>query len=105
MLNDIAAIIEPKDVDSRIVVVARPLLMAMQNDVISHSECSLERHLFAGIFGCYSLEVFDECFFAVSDLWVVLNVLSANELVDRIPRFAPVEHQVIKRLCVLFVPF
>ena len=103
VLIDFAIFIESKNVDTRIFVIACSHLMTVKNDMMSFGDRPLERHAFAGVLGRHALEVLNKWLFAIGDFRVVLNVLGADVLVDRFPRFALVEHLLIERLRILLV--
>ena len=84
VLYDFAFVVETKDINACVVLISRPRLMTVENDVVAIREHSLECHLFAGIFGSHSIEVVDKGFFSVRNVWVVLDVLFANELFYRL---------------------
>src|SRR5262245_57377252 len=99
MLDDLALVVEPEDVDSGPfgVGVPGPELPAMQHHVIALRYGALELDLLAGILARHALEVGDERFLAVGDLRVVLDVPRAGEALHRLARPGLVEHQVIER--------
>jgi hypothetical protein len=103
VLDDFAAVIEPKYVDSRIVLIAWPLLVAVQHHVFTVSEYALEVNPFAGILSSHALKILDEWLFAVGYLGIVLNVLNTDELLNCFAWLALIEHQVIECLSVRFV--
>ena len=42
MLDDLAVLVEAEDVDARVLLVARPGLTAVQDDIVALRECSFE---------------------------------------------------------------
>ena len=103
MLHDVSVLVEAEDVDPRVVTVPWPFLMAMEHNELTFGQRALEVHSLAGVRGAHALEVLDEGLLAVRNAGVVLDLDVANELVDRLPRAAFVEHQVIEGLGVSFV--
>lgn len=96
VLHDPALIIEPKDVDSGIVLVTWPLLMTMQDDMIALAKDALEMHALSGVLASHPLEVLNESVLAVCDVRVVLNVDVPDVPFDGLPWPAMVEHQVVE---------
>ena len=97
MLDDFAVVVKPEDVYSGVVVIAGPLLIAMQNDVVALREHALELDALAGVFLRHAREVVDECLLSVANVRIVLDVLISHVLLDGLSRFALIEHQVIER--------
>jgi len=64
VFDDFAGFVEAKDVYAGVVVVARPLLIAVQDDEVAFCDDTLEVHLFPGVVGGHALEVGNECFLA-----------------------------------------
>jgi len=96
MFDNFAAVVEPKDVDAGIVLVARPFLMTVKYDKIVLRDRTLERDFLVGKFICHSFEIVDECLLAIRDLRIVLDVSVASILLNRFARFSLVEHHVVK---------
>src|SRR5207253_4585204 len=48
VLDDLPVVIEAEDVDARPIAISRPLLVAVQDDVVALGDHSLELHLLAG---------------------------------------------------------
>ena len=105
MLDNLSIIVKSKYIDTRKVVVARPLLVTVQHNEITLGYCTHEVDFFAGVLRGHSLKVFDECFFSISDFGIVLDVSVTDILIDRLARLTLVEHQVVKRLRDNFVMF
>jgi hypothetical protein len=103
MLDYLAFIINTEDVDARPVVVARPLLVAMQDYIIAFSEDALKLDALARIFFRHPLEIFDESLLPVGHCWVVLDVQVADIFPDGFCGLTLIEHQVIKCRDRLFV--
>jgi hypothetical protein len=103
VLDNFPVVVEPKDIDSRVIIVPWPLLMTMQHDVVAISEGTFELNSLARVLGGHPLEVLDKRLFAVGDIWVVLNVSIAGILLDRLARLALIKHQVIEGLRISFV--
>ena len=105
MFDNLAVIIETKDIDASIVVIARPMLVAVQDNMLPLCKGSLEGHTLTGIVGGHASEVIDERVLAVSDMRIVLDIDRSDIALDRFARPALVEHHVIKRHGVCFVGF
>jgi hypothetical protein len=97
MLDDLAVVIEAEDVDSGVVLIARPGLVAMEDDVFILRDRALERDSLARILPRHPLEVRDEGRRAIADPRVVLGVGGADIPLDRFARLRLVEHQVVER--------
>lgn len=97
MFDDLAVFIQPEDVDSRPILITRPELKAVQDDQISLGNHAPKFNFLARICQRHSLEIVDEGLLAVSHGGVVLNIDVAGIFLNRLARFALVEHQVIKR--------
>ncbi len=89
-------IVEPENVDPRVIVAARPFLMAVQNHVVAFGDHAFEMRDLAGIFGGHPFEVIYERLLAIGDMRIVLNVDIAHELLDRAPRLTSIEHPVVE---------
>ena len=81
------------------IVIAWPVLRAMQRHEVSFREDALELNLLSGIFGRHFLELFDEGSLPVTNATVVLNVNVADVAFDGLVGFALLEHQVVKVRC------
>ncbi|WP_446861964.1 hypothetical protein [Phormidesmis sp. 146-20] len=103
MLDYLAFIIQAEDIDARPVVVARLLLVAMQDYIIAFSENALKLDALARIFFRHPLEIFDESLLPVVHRWVVLDVHIADIFLDGFCGLTLIEHQVIKCCDRLFV--
>jgi len=88
VFDDLAVVIEPKDVDPRPIAVPRPLLIAVQHDEVIVGQNSPEFNALAGILASHAFEVFDECILAVGDDRIVLRVAGADVPPDRFGRLA-----------------
>ncbi len=80
-----------------VVLVAGPLLVAMQDDEVAFRDRALEVNALAGILPRHPLEVRDEGGLAVGDVRVVLDIVVARIAADGLRRLALVEHQVVER--------
>jgi hypothetical protein len=97
VLDDLARVVEAKDVDACPVAVAGPLLVAMEDDVAPLGDGPLELHLLAGVPAGHLAEVGDEGLLAVGDRGVVLDVQVAHVHLDGLGGLALVEHEVVER--------
>ena len=96
MLDDSAVLVESEDVDSGVVVISRPLLMTVENDMVSLRERPLEYDSLAGVFGGHPLEVVDESLLTIGNIWIVLDVFVPDESLYRFAWLALIKHQVVK---------
>src|SRR5712691_6427454 len=103
MLDDLAVLIEAKDVDARPWAIAGPLLEAMQDNVVALGDRALDMYARAGVFPRHRGEGLDERVRAGGDHGVVLDVSIANEPVDCLGGLALVEHQIVESLRRLLV--
>jgi len=82
VLDDLAVAAEAEDVDSGLVVIAGPLLEAVEHDQVAVGDCAHELDRLAGVLGLHPLEVLDESVFAVAHVWDVLDVLGSRVAFD-----------------------
>ena len=97
MLDHLAVLVEAKDVDTGVIAVAWPLLMAVQDHVIAIGEGPLDLRVLARVVMRHPLEILDEGLFAVGAEGVVLPVVVTHEPIHRFTRLRLVEHQVVER--------
>src|SRR4029077_15713220 len=95
VFHDLALIIEPEDVDAGPYVITGPILATMKDHVVALGEHSFEFHTLAGVIASGFLEIGDEPFLAVSNTWIVLDVLLARIPLNRLPRATLIEHEVV----------
>ena len=105
MLDDFAVVVKTEYVDSGIVPIARPRLVAVENDIVAFGDDALERDVLARVFARHSFEVIDEGLFSVADVRVVLDVDVAGVALDGFAGAAVIEHERIEALRVLLVLF
>ncbi len=103
MLYNLAVVREAEEINSRIVVVAWPMLEAVQNDVVAVGQDPFELDPLAGVFACHAFEIVDKCLFAVADTGIVLDIHVSDVFLDSLGRSALIEHQVVKGDHVLLV--
>jgi hypothetical protein len=96
VFDDSAAVVEAEDVDPGPIMIAGPVLQAMQHDVIALGDDSFELNTLSGIVLPHPREVFDESVLAVRDGGVVLDVDVASLFLDGFVWAALVKHQVVK---------
>ena len=104
MLQDLSFRIKPEYVDARPFAVTGPLLITMQDDLVTIGNDSLEVNPLFRILSRHALEIFDERFLAVPDPRIVLNVSLARIAFDCFSWLRLIEHQVIKLGLILFIP-
>jgi hypothetical protein len=78
VFNNFTIIIEPRCVDARTLITARPNLMAMRNHHVVFSDCTFGMGGFGAIFDGHSFKAVDEPFFAFRDMRLVLGVAVAK---------------------------
>ncbi len=105
MFDNLAVFIESKNINACPIAVTRPLLMAMEYDVVSFSNNTSIPHMLTGVILRHFSEVVNECRLSVSDEGIVLDVHLSHVLLNRFGGLALVEHQIIEGLHVLLVPF
>jgi len=103
MLDHLARIIKPKNIHPRIVVVARPMLKAMQHDKVALGNGPLDLDPFARPFARHALEIGDEPVLAVGDMGIVLRIGIPRVAFDRGARLTVVEHHLVERDDIRFV--
>ncbi len=88
VLDDPAVVVEAEDVDSGVVVVAGPTLVAVQHDQVAFGDGALELDVLAGVLRRHPVEAVDEGLLAIGDLGVVLAVLRPCVALDGLGRTA-----------------
>src|SRR5437868_2670049 len=86
MLNDFPLLIEPKNIDPGPIFITWPLLVTVQDHVVSFGNSALEVHTLARILLCHPYEVRDERLFTVGDTRVMLDIFVPCEAIDRFGR-------------------
>jgi hypothetical protein len=74
VLDDLAVAVEAEDVDARVILVAGPVLVAVEDRKVALGYSALELDPLCGVLGGHALEVVDEGLLAVRDVRVVLDV-------------------------------
>jgi hypothetical protein len=107
VLNDLALSVDTEDINPSpvLVLVGRPLLMAVENDIVSFRYNPLELHTFARVVLGHPVEVVNEGLFAIRHMRIVLNVCGACIPFDCLSGSALIEHQVVERNHVSLVTF
>ena len=72
MLDNLAIVVKPENINASIIIAARPFLVAMKYHQIAFSNCPFERGFLARIIRRHSLEIFDESLFAIGNMGIVL---------------------------------
>ena len=85
VLDDLSGIVESEDVDASVFVVARPGLVAMQNNEIVLCDRPFELNALAGVVRGHALEVLDERLLSIAHLRVVLGVRSRRHRLQWLP--------------------
>ena len=68
MFDDSTTVIQTEDVDSSPVLVARPLLTAMQYHIVALCDCAPEVNPLARVLLGHALEVRDKCLLAIGNV-------------------------------------
>src|SRR5262249_45729916 len=97
VLDDLAIIVEPEDIDAGPVAIARPLLVTVQHDELALGDRALELDALARVLTRHALEVIDEGLLTVRDAGIVLGIRRARKADYRFGRIALVEHQIVER--------
>jgi hypothetical protein len=103
VLYNLAVVVEAKDVDPRIFMIAWPHLVTVEHDEIAFCDSSLEVNRFPWVFRVHPLEVLDERFLSISNFGIVLDVDVTGIFLDGFAGLALIEHQVVERLRIPFV--
>ena len=103
MLDDFAILGQAKDINSGPVMVARPVLVTMEDDIVVFGDDLPEFNAFARIIARRRLEIVDEALLSVGDARIVLDVLRAGKFFHGLSRLALIEHQVVEGDHVSFV--
>jgi hypothetical protein len=96
VFNDSAFVVEPEDVHSGIVEIARPSLAAVQHHMVPVCEGPDNVDVLTGIVGGHPLEILNECLLSITDVGIVLDVDLAGELLDCLSRLALIEHEIVE---------
>lgn len=103
MLYDLAVFVEAKNVDAGVVMVAGPVLEAVEYHIVSFGKSPLHLHALAWVFALHLLEVINKTLLAVGYVRVVLDVLGPNVAAYSFSRLAVVEHRLVESNSVLLV--
>src|SRR5688500_2285296 len=103
MFYDLAIRRQPENVDCSVILVAWPVLEAMEDNQFSLSDGTFHLHTFTGIFPSHPLELGDEAVRPGRDEGIVLNVFRPDISLDGLPGATLVEHHGAKRQGVLLV--
>ena len=76
MLDDLAVCIEAEDVDACVVVIAGPVLEAVQHHQVTLGHAATELDTLAWVLLCHAVEVVDEGLLAITNAGIVLDVLA-----------------------------
>ena len=77
---------------SRVVMIARPVLEAVKNDILTLGDSPLHLDPLTGPLARHSLEISDEAFLPRRDVRIVLNIVFTDIVLNGLIRFALVEH-------------
>ena len=105
VLDYLAVGVDSEDVDTGVVMVTRPHLVAVQHDVLTLCDGSYELDPLSGELSSHSLEVVDEGLLAIGDMGVVLGVGISRVALDGFGWTQVIEHQVIEGHHVCLVLF
>ena len=96
MLDDFASFIKSKDVYTCIIVVAWPLLKAVQHRVILLGNNPLKGDALAWVLGRHVSEIVDKGVLAICYMRVMLNIYFTRVAHNRLGGLALVKHQVVE---------
>jgi len=96
VFDDLSPVVEPEDVDPRIIVISRPVLEAVKNDILTLGDHPLDLDPLAGPLARHPLEITDKTVLARRDVRIVLNIVVADIQLDRLFRLALVEHHQVE---------
>jgi hypothetical protein len=105
MLDDLAVLVEPEDINTSVRGVTRPSLMTMEHDEVILCNRPLKLGPLAGIFSSHAIEVVDERLLPISHMRVVLHVDVTGIPFNGLSRAIPVEHQVVEGHGIVLVLF
>lgn len=96
MLDNFPCPIQTENIHSGIIMIAWPMLMAVQYYEVTFGNSSIDLNALARPFLCHPLEVIDEATLAVRNVGIVLDVICPGIEFDRLARAAVIEHQFVK---------
>jgi hypothetical protein len=96
MLDNLAVLVQAKYVHPCPILIAGPLLVTVQDNVISFGDHSFKRHTLSGELSSHSGEVLNECFLAVCHARVVLDVHITGVSLESLSRLALIKHQIVE---------
>ena len=105
MFDDFPVVIEPKNINSCPISLTWPLLITVQDHVVSFGNRTLEVDALAWILLCHPREVLNEGFLAISNSGIMLDIHLPCISLNRFGGLTLVEHQIIELHHRLFVAF
>jgi hypothetical protein len=103
VFDNLSAFIQPKNVDSNPVFLARPLLQAVQHHEVALRQDPFEGHALAGVASMHFLEIGDETILSVAYVRIVLDVGFTHIAGDYLGGARLVERHVVEGHYRLFV--
>jgi len=104
VLYDLAVVIEPEDIDARPIAFPRPFRMHVHNHVIALSDHTHEMCTLPGIDFFHPFKMLNDRLRSICYALIVLNVHISGVLLERFGGLTLVEHEIIKRQDIFFVP-
>jgi hypothetical protein len=96
MFDDPSPVVEPENIDPRVIVISRPVLEAVKNDIVTLGDSPLDLNSLAGPLARHALEIGDEAVLSRRDVRIVLNIVFTDVSLDGLVRPALVEHHQVE---------
>jgi hypothetical protein len=96
MLDDLAIIIEPENVDGGEILHTGPFLQAVQDYVVAFGKGAFYGDTLAGVLPRHALKEVDKAQFAGLDVGIVLNEFVADILFDGVAYLVLIENQIVE---------
>ena len=94
VLDDLAVVVQPENVDTRPGMVAWPVLPAVQDDKVAFGDSADEIDALVGELTSCVLKVIDKGLLAIAHARIVLDVFCTNVALDGVTRTRLIEHQI-----------
>jgi hypothetical protein len=105
VFDDFAVVIEPKNINACPIGVPWPLLITMQDHIVSFGNHPLKLDTLAWIVLCHLREVRDESLLAISNRGIMLEIGLSCVSLDCLGGLTLIEHQIIELRHRLLVAF
>jgi hypothetical protein len=103
MFDDFPVVIEPKNINACPISITRPLLITVQDHVVSFGKRTFKVDALAWILLCHPREVRNEGLLAISNSGIMLDIRLPCISLDRFGGLTLIEHQIIELHHRLFV--